>query len=127
MGCETGVSPPGMCTPKSSVLSRALRLVWRRLGTLLIYRKGRPDPAPQSHSRVAGLPRLGIRNSRACSNWRKRATFPPGGRAGLESHTCMTGLISGSIVYNPEPLERPAPGNVLVCCSQPNAEVTLDL
>ncbi len=42
-------------------------------------------------------------------------------------HTCMTGLISGSIVYNPEPLERPAPGNVLVCCSQPNAEVTLDL
>lgn len=42
-------------------------------------------------------------------------------------HTCMTGLISGSIVYNPEPLERPAAGNVLVCCSQPNASVTLDL
>jgi hypothetical protein len=32
----------------------------------------------------------------------------------------MTGLIDGSITYNPEPLERPAPGNVLVCCSQPN-------
>jgi ferredoxin-NADP reductase/MOSC domain-containing protein YiiM/ferredoxin len=42
-------------------------------------------------------------------------------------HTCMTGLISGSIIYNPEPLERPAPGNVLVCCSQPNAGVVLDL
>jgi ferredoxin-NADP reductase/MOSC domain-containing protein YiiM len=42
-------------------------------------------------------------------------------------HTCMTGLIGGSIIYNPEPLERPAPGNVLVCCSQPNAGVTLDL
>src|ERR1700691_5237277 len=42
-------------------------------------------------------------------------------------HTCMTGLISGSIAYNPEPLERPAPGNVLVCYSQPNAGVTLDL
>jgi ferredoxin-NADP reductase/MOSC domain-containing protein YiiM len=42
-------------------------------------------------------------------------------------HTCMTGLISGSVTYNPEPLERPAPGNVLVCCSQPNASVTLDL
>jgi len=42
-------------------------------------------------------------------------------------HTCMTGLIAGSITYNPEPLERPAPGNVLVCCSQPNAGVTLDL
>jgi ferredoxin-NADP reductase/MOSC domain-containing protein YiiM len=42
-------------------------------------------------------------------------------------HTCLTGLIDGSIIYNPEPLERPAPGNVLVCCSQPNAGVTLDL
>jgi len=42
-------------------------------------------------------------------------------------HTCMTDLIGGSIVYDPEPLERPAPGNVLVCCSQPNAGVTLNL
>jgi ferredoxin-NADP reductase/MOSC domain-containing protein YiiM len=42
-------------------------------------------------------------------------------------HTCMTGLIDGSITYNPEPLESPAPGNVLVCCSQPTAGVTLDL
>ncbi len=42
-------------------------------------------------------------------------------------HTCMTGLIGGSITYDPEPLERPAPGNVLVCCSQPSAGVTLDL
>ncbi len=42
-------------------------------------------------------------------------------------HTCMTGLIGGSIIYNPEPLERPSPGNVLVCCSQPNEGVTLDL
>jgi len=42
-------------------------------------------------------------------------------------HTCMTGLIGGSVIYNPEPLERPAPGNVLVCCSQPNADVILDL
>jgi ferredoxin-NADP reductase len=42
-------------------------------------------------------------------------------------HTCMTGLIGGSISYNPEPLERPAPGNVLVCCSHPDANVILDL
>jgi ferredoxin-NADP reductase/MOSC domain-containing protein YiiM len=42
-------------------------------------------------------------------------------------HTCMTGLIGGSITYNPEPLERPAAGNLLVCCSQPNSGVTLDL
>jgi ferredoxin-NADP reductase len=42
-------------------------------------------------------------------------------------HTCVTGLIGGSVIYGPEPLERPAPGNVPVCCSQPNASVTLDL
>jgi ferredoxin-NADP reductase/MOSC domain-containing protein YiiM len=47
-------------------------------------------------------------------------------RAGV-CHTCITGLIGGSITYNPEPLEKPAPGNVLVCCSQPNEGVTLDL
>jgi ferredoxin-NADP reductase/MOSC domain-containing protein YiiM/ferredoxin len=42
-------------------------------------------------------------------------------------HTCMTGLIAGSVTYNPEPLEMPASGNVLVCCSQPDAGVILDL
>jgi hypothetical protein len=42
-------------------------------------------------------------------------------------HTCMTGLIGGSISYNPEPLEMPAPGNMLVCCSHPEANVILDL
>jgi ferredoxin-NADP reductase/MOSC domain-containing protein YiiM len=42
-------------------------------------------------------------------------------------HTCMTGLIGGSISYNPEPLERPASGNVLLCCSQPDANVIVDL
>jgi ferredoxin-NADP reductase/MOSC domain-containing protein YiiM len=42
-------------------------------------------------------------------------------------HTCMTGLIGGSITYHPEPLETPASGNVLVCCSQPSVNVILDL
>jgi len=42
-------------------------------------------------------------------------------------HTCTTGLIGGSIAYQPEPLERPTPGNVLVCCSRPTADVILDL
>jgi ferredoxin-NADP reductase/MOSC domain-containing protein YiiM len=42
-------------------------------------------------------------------------------------HTCMTGLISGSVAYQPEPLETPIPGNVLVCCSQPNTNLILDL
>src|SRR4051794_23225184 len=85
MGCETGVCLPGMYTRKSSVLSRLLPLVWRRLITRLTCHKGCPDLALQSHSRVAGLPPLGIRNLGACLNWRKRATFRSDGRAGLES------------------------------------------
>jgi ferredoxin-NADP reductase/MOSC domain-containing protein YiiM len=47
-------------------------------------------------------------------------------RAGV-CHACMTGLIGGSIRYNPEPLDVPAPGNVLVCCSRPDGSVVLDL
>ena len=41
-------------------------------------------------------------------------------------HNCITGLISGAIHYNPEPLERPAPGNLLLCCAQPDVDVVLD-
>jgi ferredoxin-NADP reductase/MOSC domain-containing protein YiiM len=42
-------------------------------------------------------------------------------------HTCVTGLVSGEVSYRPDPLERPEPGSVLICCSQPGGEVTLDL
>jgi len=42
-------------------------------------------------------------------------------------HNCETGLISGQVVYGPEPLEKPADGNVLVCCSQPIRDVVIDL
>jgi ferredoxin-NADP reductase/MOSC domain-containing protein YiiM len=41
-------------------------------------------------------------------------------------HTCVTGLIGGSVSYNPEPLESAAPGNVLLCCSQPDVNVIVD-
>ena len=42
-------------------------------------------------------------------------------------HTCETGLISGRVTYLPEPLEPPADGNALTCCSQPAEDVDLDL
>jgi len=42
-------------------------------------------------------------------------------------HTCESGLISGTVNYRPEPLEAPADGNVLICCSQPGGEVVVDL
>jgi ferredoxin-NADP reductase/MOSC domain-containing protein YiiM len=42
-------------------------------------------------------------------------------------HNCESGLVSGAVVYGPEPLEKPADGNVLVCCSQPARDVVIDL
>jgi ferredoxin-NADP reductase len=42
-------------------------------------------------------------------------------------HSCESGLVSGAVVYGPEPLEKPAAGNVLVCCSQPVGDVVIDL
>jgi ferredoxin-NADP reductase/MOSC domain-containing protein YiiM len=42
-------------------------------------------------------------------------------------HNCESGLVSGEVVYGPEPLEKPADGNLLVCCSQPTRDVVIDL
>jgi ferredoxin-NADP reductase len=42
-------------------------------------------------------------------------------------HNCESGLISGSVVHEPEPLDRPAEGNVLICCSRPREDVVIDL
>jgi ferredoxin-NADP reductase len=42
-------------------------------------------------------------------------------------HTCECGLISGSVQYDPEPLEPPAAGNLLICCSRPEEDVVIDI
>ena len=42
-------------------------------------------------------------------------------------HRCESGLVAGTIEYRPDPLELPAEGNVLICCSQPRGDVVLDL
>ena len=42
-------------------------------------------------------------------------------------HTCECGLISGSVKYDPEPLESPAAGNLLICCSRPQEDMVIDI
>jgi ferredoxin len=42
-------------------------------------------------------------------------------------HNCESGLVSGEVVYDPQPLDKPADGNVLVCCAQPARDVVVDL
>jgi ferredoxin len=42
-------------------------------------------------------------------------------------HTCESGLIDGKVAYSPEPLDPPADGKLLICCSKPQGDVQLDL
>jgi ferredoxin-NADP reductase/MOSC domain-containing protein YiiM len=42
-------------------------------------------------------------------------------------HTCETALLSGTVSYTPNPVDDPADGNALICCSQPHSDLALDL
>ena len=42
-------------------------------------------------------------------------------------HICECGLISGSVMYDPEPLAPPAAGNLLICCSRPREDMVIDI
>lgn len=42
-------------------------------------------------------------------------------------HTCESGLVSGSVNYSPEPVDAPADGDLLICCSQPRMDIVVDL
>jgi ferredoxin len=76
--------------------------------------------------------------------WRKLAAYAPISGSLLElaeacdvptrwscrtgvCHTCETRLISGAVDYQPDPVEAPADGDLLFCCSRPTAELVLDL
>jgi len=42
-------------------------------------------------------------------------------------HSCESGLISGAVTYQPDPLDSPAAGNALICCSRPQGDVVIDI
>ena len=42
-------------------------------------------------------------------------------------HNCEVALIGGTVTYDPDPLDPPAGGNLLICCSRPQGDVMLDL
>ena len=42
-------------------------------------------------------------------------------------HHCESALIAGAVSYDPEPVDLPADGNLLTCCSRPRGDVILDL
>ncbi|MFJ2651695.1 MOSC domain-containing protein [Streptomyces sp. NPDC087420] len=42
-------------------------------------------------------------------------------------HNCESALLSGGVAYDPNPVEPPAEGDVLICCSRPRDGIVLDL
>ncbi len=42
-------------------------------------------------------------------------------------HTCETGLVAGTVSYQPDPIDAPPDGTVLICCSRPQGDVVIDL
>jgi ferredoxin-NADP reductase len=42
-------------------------------------------------------------------------------------HTCECGILDGRLRYAPDPLDLPATGNALICCSTPESPIELDL
>ena len=42
-------------------------------------------------------------------------------------HTCETGLIVGAVDYQSNPVEPPADGTALICCSRPKGDIVIDL
>ncbi len=42
-------------------------------------------------------------------------------------HSCVTGILAGTVSYDPAPVDLPADGTVLVCCSAPGTDVVIDL
>jgi ferredoxin-NADP reductase/MOSC domain-containing protein YiiM/ferredoxin len=101
---------------------------------------GAPTRAPHPPEDDAGTgPRVSFARSGIAAHW-KASDYPSilelaeacdvpvrwSCRTGV-CHNCETGLVSGAVVYGPEPLDKPADGNLLVCCSQPVGDVVIDL
>jgi ferredoxin len=42
-------------------------------------------------------------------------------------HTCESAVMSGKVSYDPAPVDDPADGSGLICCSQPGEDLVLDL
>ncbi len=42
-------------------------------------------------------------------------------------HSCESGLVAGTVSYDPDPIDDPAAGSLLICCAAPSGEVVIDL
>ena len=101
----------------------------RRDASAASARRTTPTPVRWCRSRAAASPRTGRhRPTRASWSWPRRATSRSAGRAGPVCVTTVrAGWFRARSPTDPEPLDKPADGNLLVCCSQPIRDVVIDL
>jgi ferredoxin-NADP reductase/MOSC domain-containing protein YiiM len=96
-------------------------------------------PSPHAPAGPAGKgPRISFARSGLSVNWDSRfqnlldlseACDVPvrwSCRTGV-CHNCEVALIAGTVTYEPDPLDPPATGNLLICCSRPQGDVVIDL
>ncbi len=118
------------------------RVATETFGASAVYRSGIVDAGGRAPHAPAGTPGTGPAITFARSHltvpWDDR--FPSlldlaeacdvpvgfGCRNGV-CHNCESGLLSGDVSYDPDPLEAPAEGRILVCCTTPSSELALDL
>lgn len=104
----------------------------------LVSLTGEPVAAAEAHGPAAGL-QISFARSQRSAAWDEASDTnllafaerigldPPFScRAGICS-TCRTGLLQGEVDYVEEPLDPPAPGEVLLCCAKPRGPLVLDL
>jgi len=118
------------------------RVVTEAFGAVAVHRSGivgGGDRAPHAPDGTAGTgPTISFVKSGLDVPWDDR--FPSlldlaeacdvpvgfGCRIGV-CHNCESGLLAGEVAYDTAPLEPPADGRVLVCCTRPSSALTLDL
>ena len=87
-----------------------------------------PTPGRWCRSRAAASPRTGSHRYQSILEFAEACDVPVrwSCRTGV-CHNCESGLVSGTIAYEPQPLDRPADGNLLICCAQPAGDIVVDL
>ena len=92
------------------------------------HRPDRPAPARRCRSPRSNLTVNWDTGVRALLEFAEACAVPVqwSCRTGV-CHTCETAVLSGSVDYSPEPVDRPGEGNALVCCSRPREDLVLDL
>ncbi|OJV21784.1 MAG: hypothetical protein BGO21_24760 [Dyadobacter sp. 50-39] len=57
----------------------------------------------------------------------KHDIYPPSSCREGTCMSCSTRMISGTVIYDPEPFGDPFEGEILLCCARPETDITLDL